>query len=281
MIGGPATLATQDQSGHRRGLWQDQDDPPWSPINASYSQTTVLTQRPRLFPWPKEALYGPAGAPAVQHPNASSEYPSQISSPLSNASWPPGERVLFSSPLQWPDIPPTHAEEYVLDNDFMHLENYSLSGIQTQEPTDGENSQLQPLISNRQSPSFSQPWAHGDSCRSLPLMPKDSAVDWSPPPNPQVANAISQRTNEFSLNSHPNILEQNTQLIFKPEVMMPTASSDPEWVQEVGGQTMSKGNKRKKGRRTGPLAEETARKAAQVRNVRACWRCWSLHIPVS
>jgi hypothetical protein len=289
-MNGPATVVSQDQCGNYPGLWQNQDDSPWSPIDAFYSQTTVLTQRPHLSPCPEEVLYGPAGGLPGQNLNLSSVYPSQISSPLSNASWPSGEIPPMSSTLQCPDI--LHADEYLLNSGPMFSEDQTLSGAQAQDQRDDENSQLLPLIFNRQSPPSNQPWSHGGTSRSFPFMPRDSTFsDWFTPPNPRFSNDMSQIINNFSLNPQPNTLEKDTQLMSKCEEAIPTAPSDCKWdntivcagsIQKLDGQTTSKGsNKKDKGHRIGPLAAEAARKAAQVRNAGACWRCWILHYPVS
>jgi hypothetical protein len=51
--------------------------------------------------------------------------------------------------------------------------------------------------------------------------------------------------------------------------------------QQIGGQTRSKEDEKRKGRRTGPLTAEKKKKAGKVRNTGACWRCWYYKTPVS
>lgn len=289
-MAGLATFVAQDQSGHHPGLWQHQNDLPWSPSDAFCNGLTVLTQPTCLSPWMEEVLYGPTGGSAVQHLNPSSVYPPQIFSPLSIASGPSSEMESLNSAFQWPDMLATQLEESFLDDDAMFPAHYSISGTHAWEQADGENSQFLPLTSRRQSPSSNQRWPHGDTQRPVPSFLREFASsDWSLPPNPQVSNDTSQRTNHLSLRPQPNIREQDTQFVLKPKAMTPVGSSDREWenttvlagsIQELGGHTTSKADKKKKGRRIGPLAEETAKKAAQVRNAGACWRCWSLHMPV-
>jgi hypothetical protein len=287
-------MVSQDRHGHYPGHWQYQDDSPWSPIDASYSQTTDPSQRSRLSPWPEEVLYGPAGGLPMQRLGPPSVCPSQISSPLSNASWPSGDMMSISSTLQCSDINQTHAEESFFDSYLMLSEDHNLLGAQAQaqDQRDGENSQLLPLIFNRQSSSFNEPRSYGRTQRSFPIMPRDSTFsDCFASPNPQVSNDMSQKFNNSFLNSWPNTPEEDAQLMSKCEAVTPTTSSDLKWenmigyagsIQKLDGQTTSKGNnKKKKGRRNGPLDTEVARKVAQVRNDGACGLCYVMHSPVS
>jgi hypothetical protein len=285
----PGTLLTHGQDVHYPGVWQHQDDLPWSPVDASHSHTTVLTQRLRTSPWPEDLVEGHAGGLPVQHLNPSSVYPSQISSPLSNASWHPSEMVLLTSTMQLPDPFLNHAQESFQGEDLMFREHQDLSGTLVQNGPERENCQFLPLIYNMQNPSPSDSWNSVDVSRSIHFMPEEfTLTDWPTLLNEQLSNNVSETTSNFPPTSP---VPQGVDGLFRPmsKGVVPTTLKDRKWehtivsdgsIQQLGNQTTFKCSK-KKGRRIGALSEDTARKAREVRHNRACWRCWHLHLSVS
>jgi hypothetical protein len=291
MMNYPKLLPTQDQDAQDLGIWpQEEIDLPWPHIDASHTQTTVLTQRPRTS-WPEEVLEGPASGFHLQPPDPSSVYSSHISSPLSNASGHPSEMVLLTSALQVPDPLSNYAQGSFPEEDLMFCDYQDLSGTSAQDGPEREYSQFLPIIYNLQDSSSNAPWNSVDMSRSLHSMPEDfTPAGWPIPLNEQLSNNMSQTTNNFPFNSQP--IPQGVADQFRPisEGAVPMTLKDRKWehmivsdgsIQQLDNQPTFKSCKKKKGRRKGALSADTARKAREVRHNRACWRCWLLHTSVS
>ena len=198
MMNYPELVPTQGQNAQYPGIWPQQDvDLPWSHIDVSHSQATLLTQRPRTS-WPEEVLESPTGDFLVQQPNPSSIYPSHISSPLSHASWHPSEMVLLTSTLQLPDAFPNYAQESSTDEDLVFREYQDLPGTQAQDGPERKNSQFLPLIYSLRNSSSNSPWNSFHMPRPFHTIPEDfTLTDWPTPLNEQLPNNVSQMNRQL------------------------------------------------------------------------------------
>lgn len=270
-------------------LSRQEIDPPWSHVHASHNHTAVLTQRPRTA-WPEEMLDGSSDSLLVQQMNSVAAYPSQISSPLSNASWHPNEMTLLTSPLQLSDSSLTYAQEPLPSRNVTFQENQDLSGTQAQVGPERESSLFLPLSYNLQNSVFDVPWTSVDTSRSFRSIPENSILtDWPTPLTEPLSHNIFQTANDNAPYLQPtnrglNGLSQPTS-----EGRASKTSGDRKWehtiisggsLQQLGNQNALKNSNKKTGRRNGPLGADAARKAGEVRHNGACWRCWHLHISV-
>jgi hypothetical protein len=243
-----------------------------------------------MSPLSEEVLNYHAIGHLVQNLPSSSLYPSQISSPLTDGAWPLNEVESLDPSLQWPEILLNNAETYFLDDEFMLFQGQALSELPVQDQQERENSTYPHPIFNRESSIPNSPWSPVDPLRYVNLMPRDLLLtERAKPRNAELSDEVSRGVDETVFNAQviPSERNQATPL---EKLMAPTTSSDHSWehmvvfegnFQQLNEKRIPKETKKKTGRRTGPLPTESKRKAGQIRQTGACWRCWSLHLSVS
>jgi hypothetical protein len=279
------TLLTPDHSGQYSPAWEDwEGDPPWSPYDVSSGPPMMLTQRPRAIPGPEETLYVPDISFPVNHLSPPPQYPSQISSPLSIASGPANEMPPLNSAPHWPMTLQNYTEGGFSDTNIPFYDNQNSTHTKVVLQTNGDGGQPQPFIFTGPPSPYNAPLSPMAVSRSPHVMSGDLTLpDWPLPVNEELSNDVGRPMNYSLFNSQRTLQDQGNQFGPNSEPEDPKTSIDPKWdhtilskgtMRRIHGQTPSKEEERKKGRRTGPLSADKAKKVGEVRHNRACWRCW-------